>query len=165
MLILVEGIAVMSSTAKQFENKTKACFLEIPGSTIDRLYDPTAQQLGIRNICDFIGYRYPNIYYIECKTHTGKSISFNDISQYDALCSKIGIQGVVAGILVWFTDIQKVYWIDIEFCRYVREHLGSKSVGIRHLEYANGDNGRMLEVPSIFKRVYPQMDLTVLAKV
>lgn len=152
----------MATQPKEFEAKTKKCFLDMGSCTIDRLYDPMAGQRGIRNICDFIGYKYPSIYYIECKTHKGKSISFCDISQYDKLCEKIDIPGVIAGVLVWFTELNSVYWIDIKFCKYVKDVIGSKSVGIRHLPLCTPDTGRMLKVPSVIKRVYPEMDLSVI---
>ena len=71
---------------KEFEHKLRADFIKsIPNSTIDRLYDSMNGFRGISNISDFIGYAYPNIFYIECKTHKGASIPFDQITQYDKL--------------------------------------------------------------------------------
>ena len=57
----------MSNLGKQFELKFKEDFLKIPESTIDRIYDVTTGYKSISNVCDFICYKYPNIFYIECQ--------------------------------------------------------------------------------------------------
>lgn len=59
---------------KAFEKVFKEDFLNtVPGSTIDRLYDPTGGFVGISNISDYIGYAYPHIFYLECKSIQGNT--------------------------------------------------------------------------------------------
>ena len=58
---------------KKFEEKLKSDFLKIDGVSKDRLYDPVGGFKGIKNICDYIVYMYPNIFYIECKSHEGNT--------------------------------------------------------------------------------------------
>ena len=53
---------------KDFEGQIHTGFDKVRGVSIDRLPDPMAGYAGIKNICDFIVYRYPLQYYIECKS-------------------------------------------------------------------------------------------------
>lgn len=122
---------------KQFEQKFKIDFLKtVPNSTIDRLYDSMNGYKAISNISDFIGYSYPNIFYLECKTHKGASIPFENITQYDKLKQKIGIPGVRAGVILWLyeQDVDVLY-IPISTIKQMKAD-GLKSVGIRHLDNA-----------------------------
>lgn len=61
---------------KQFEAKFKEDFLKIPDSTIDRLYDSVSGYKSVSNISDFIAYVFPNIFYVECKSHEGNTFPF-----------------------------------------------------------------------------------------
>lgn len=47
---------------KQFEQKFKEDFSKIEGFSLDRLYDVTNGFKEIKQICDYIGYVFPNIY-------------------------------------------------------------------------------------------------------
>lgn len=86
---------------KKFESKFKEDFLKsLPGSTVDRLIDSMTHYYNVSNICDFIGYKCPNIYYIECKTHAHMSIPFDKITQYDKLVEKVGIEGARVGVVL-----------------------------------------------------------------
>ncbi len=85
---------------KKFEVKFKEDFSKIPGSSIDRIYDVTNGFYGLRNICDYIGYIYPNIYYIECKSILGNTFPLANLKQYDKLIKKIGIKGVIVGVVL-----------------------------------------------------------------
>lgn len=78
------------------------------------------------NICDFIVYKKPYEYYIECKSVHGASLPFRNITetQWNGLLEKSKIRGVYAGIICWFIDkdITKFYLIgeldqlkDLEF--------------------------------------------------
>ena len=129
----------MDNRGKQFELKMQKDFLKtIENSTIDRLYDTMNGYKSISNISDFIGYAYPNIFYLECKTHKGASIPFNKITQYDKLKEKIGIIGVRCGILLWLYDHNEVgvIYIPISTIKKMKED-GQKSFGIRHLDNEN----------------------------
>ena len=86
---------------KQWEAKFKQDFINsFPKNevSIDRLYDSVSGFKAISNISDFIGYAYPNIFYLECKSHKGASFPFSALSQYEKLCVKVGIKGVRAGV-------------------------------------------------------------------
>src|SRR5574344_2565653 len=95
----------MNNRGKQFEQKMKIDFLKtIENSTIDRLYDTVNGYKTISNISDFIGYSFPNIFYLECKSHYGNTFPLANLTQYDKLKAKVGIHGVRAGVIIWFID-------------------------------------------------------------
>lgn len=86
---------------KQFEAVFKQSFLKtVPNCTIDRLYDSMTGFRAISNICDFIGYSFPSIFYMECKSHLGNTFPLSNLTQYDKLVSKVGIRGVRAGVIL-----------------------------------------------------------------
>lgn len=149
---------------KQFEAKFKEDFKRsFPEGTIDRLYDSVSGFKAVTNISDFIGYNYPNIYYLECKSHKGKSFPFSALSQYDKLKEKVGIKGVRVGVVIWFIDLDQVYYVPIKTIRKVLE-LGIKSFNPESLR------GKLdctiynyYEIPSIKKRVFLDSDYSILA--
>ena len=81
------------SRGKQFEKKFANDFLKIENSSLDRLYDVTSGYKSISQISDFIGYIYPNIFYLECKTHKGNTFPLANLTQYEKLLPKVGIKG------------------------------------------------------------------------
>ncbi len=90
-----------NNKGKAFEAKFKNDFLKsISNSTIDRLYDSTSGYKTISNISDFIGYKEPNIMYLECKSHLGNVWNFANLTQYDKLKEKVGIPGVRVGVVL-----------------------------------------------------------------
>ena len=142
---------------KQFEQKFKEDFLKLPNSTIDRLYDTMSGYKAISQVSDFIAYRYPNIFYVECKSHKGASIPINNITQYDSLLSKVGIMGVRCGVVLWLYEKDVVLYIPIQTVKQLKDD-GEKSIGLRHL-----DNYRIINVPSVKKRVFMDSDYSVLS--
>lgn len=123
---------------KDFEGQVEAGFASIEDVSIDRLPDPMAGYAGVRNICDYIVYKYPNQYYIECKSCYGNTMSihtnnpknkYGNITnnQWEGLLEKSKIPGVRAGILVWFIDHDETYWIDIRLLQKHRD-AGNKSI-------------------------------------
>ena len=141
---------------KQFEEKFKQDFSSIPNSTMDRLYDVMNGYKNIKQVSDFIGYMYPNIFYCECKAHKGASLPLCNITQYDNLKKKVGVPGVRSGVVLWLYEKDKVFYIPTSTITKLKND-GEKSVGIRHL-----DTYRIIEIPSIKKRVFMDSDYTVL---
>jgi len=123
---------------KDFEGQVQSGFEAIPDVSIDRLPDPMAGYAGVKNICDFIVYKRPLQYYIECKSCYGNTMSIhsNDPkrkygnitnNQWEGLLEKSKIPGVRAGILVWFIDHDETFWIDIRLLQKHRD-AGHKSI-------------------------------------
>lgn len=143
---------------KKFEAKLKEDFLKVDGATIDRLYDPTSGFHSISNISDFIGYVFPNVFYIECKSHTGNTFPLSNLKQYDKLKTKIGIPGVRAGVVLWFIDHKKVVYIPISTFVKLKED-GKKSFNIKMI----GDSEYFsLEIPGKEKKLFIDSDYSVL---
>ena len=66
---------MVENRGKQFENVIKTAFEKVDGVSIDRLHDQTTGFKGSSNICDFIVYKEPYEYYIECKSVHGNLLS------------------------------------------------------------------------------------------
>lgn len=143
---------------KKFEVKFKEDFSKIPGSSIDRIYDVTNGFYGLRNICDYIGYIYPNIYYIECKSILGNTFPLANLKQYDKLIKKIGIKGVIVGVVLWFRDHDKVIFVPIDTVTQIKNE-GKKSI---HVKMIGDPNYKIIDIPSIKKRTFLDSDYTVL---
>lgn len=142
---------------KAFEQKFKADFLKtVPNSTIDRLYDTMSGYKAISQISDYIGYSFPNLFYLECKSHKGASIPFDNITQYSKLLKKVGIPGVRCGVILWLIEKDKVYYIPVSTIKQMKKD-GKKSVGISAV-----DNYNIIEIPSVKKRVFMDSDYSVL---
>jgi penicillin-binding protein-related factor A (putative recombinase) len=148
---------VSTNYGKKFEEKFKGDFLKLDGSSLDRLYDTMNGYKSIKQISDFIGYVYPNIFYLECKSHKGASVPLSNITQYDNLKKKIGIPGVRSGVVLWLYEKDKVFYIPAKTLVRLKEGDGEKSVGLRHV-----DKYRMIEIPSDKKRVFMDSDYSVL---
>lgn len=143
---------------KQFELKVRECLRQVPGISIDRLYDVQAGFKNISNISDIIFYRYPFICYGEIKSHKGNTFPIANLTQYEKLLAKKGIKGVRAGVILWFIEKDKVCWVPIEtFEQLVLD--GKKSVNINMLE---SKDYKIFEIPSIKKRVFMDTDYTKL---
>jgi len=147
-----------SSKGKAFEEKFKEDWKKsFPNGTIDRLYDTTTGYKSISTVSDFICYNYPNIYYIECKTHKGASLPFTNITQYVKINMKVGIKGVRAGIVLWLYEKDRVFYIPISTIRKMKKD-GEKSVGIRSLSKYD-----IIEIPSKKLKTYMKSDYSILA--
>lgn len=109
---------------KQFEQTIKDAFLKVTNVSVDRLHDQTTgYKHSSANICDFIVYKKPGLFYIECKTTHGNTLPFSNISanQWDGLLEKSKIDGVAAGIICWWVDRDVTWFIPIQFLQKARE--------------------------------------------
>lgn len=141
---------------KKFEEKFKGDFLKLEGSSLDRLYDVMNGYKSIKQVSDFIGYVYPNIFYLECKSHKGASIPISNITQYENLKKKVGIPGVRSGVVLWLYEKDKVFYIPTKTITQLKA-AGEKSIGLRHI-----DKYRMIPIPSVKKIVFMDSDYSVL---
>lgn len=115
---------------KQFEDVIREAFEKLPDVSIDRLHDQTNGYRGSQNICDFIVYREPTEYYIECKTTHGNTLPFKNITdtQWNGLLEKSKIKGVVAGIICWWVKKDVTFFLPIECLQILKEQYGEKSI-------------------------------------
>ena len=139
---------------KDFENVIKSAFEKVDGVSIDRLHDQTTGFKGSKNICDFIVYKEPYEYYIECKSVHGNTFPFSNITdtQYSGLLEKSKIQGVFAGIIVWWTDKDITKYIPIECIKWNKEN------DYKSLRY-NHNGTKFIEIKGKKKRVFFEYDM------
>jgi penicillin-binding protein-related factor A (putative recombinase) len=143
---------------KQFEQKFKEDFLKLNGSTIDRLYDTTFGYKSIKQVCDFIGYVMPNIFYLECKSVQGNTFPLSKLTQYDKLKEKVGIPGVRAGVIIWFYDHYKVVYVPISTITKLKND-NKKSINIKMLDE---NLYYLIDIPSKKLRIFLDSDYSVL---
>lgn len=100
---------------KDFEQKIRESLERVCGVSLDRMPDPTNGYMGVRNICDFMVYKYPFQYYFECKCTHETTLHFSYIrdNQWNGLMKKNEIDGVVAGIIVWFILYDRTIFVPI----------------------------------------------------
>lgn len=85
---------------KRFEIRFLKDFSKIENISIDRLKDPMGMYRNVKNICDFIAYKYPYIYYIETKSKKGNTYPLSSLTQYDDLIEKKGIKGIAKVVII-----------------------------------------------------------------
>lgn len=143
---------------KAWEQKIKEDFSKVPNSTLDRIYDSVSGYKSISNISDFIGYIYPNIYYLEAKSSKGNTFPLTRLTQYEKLKSKVGIPGVRAGILLWFIEHDIVLYVPISTITKMMED-NKKSVNVK---MASDASYNVKVVPSEKRRVFLDCDYSFL---
>ena len=151
---------------KKFEDVIRESFEKVPGVSIDRLHDQTTKFKGTSaNICDFIVYREPYEYYIECKSVHGNTLSihsndpkhkYGNISntQWEGLLEKSQIEGVTAGIICWWIDKDVTLFLPIQILNQFKR-VGNKSVRYDISEYI----GNVIEIKGKKKRVFFDYDM------
>jgi len=119
------------------------------------LKDDSLGFANVKNPCDFILYKIPNIYLLELKSHKGKSIPFGAIQHYqiELLHRYNQMDGVVAGFVFNFRDVNETYFVDA-VTAYQFYHVGERKSF--SLEWTRG-NGIL--IPQKLKRTRYQYDL------
>lgn len=134
---------------KQFEEHIQKAFEKIPGVSIVRLHDQTTGYLGSSNHCDFIVYKKPYEYHIECKSVHGNTLSIHSIpkkdskgvlhgfygnitdTQWEGLLEKSKVPGVIAGVICWWVDKDVTKFISIQELEMTKKY-GVKSIRYDH---------------------------------
>lgn len=147
------------SRGKKFEARFKQDWATyVPDSFCYRLYDVTSGYYGVRGISDFICYKEPYLYLIDCKSHDGNTVSFNDFSQYESMLGVKDIPGVVAGTMIWFCERDRVIWVPIQTWEKLKLE-DKKSFNIKYVEDSNYET---LEIPSKKLRTFMESDYSTL---
>ena len=125
------------SLGKKAEGKIKE-WLDRPedGYSFDRIPDQMTGFFAVsRNTCDFICYKYPNIYYIESKETEHDRFDFNMIQphQQDGLLAKSKIPGCYGLVIVLFTTYKRAFVLKIQDIVTLEEQ-GKKSINIKNID-------------------------------
>lgn len=143
---------------KQYEEKLKEDFSKMSGAYIYRVPDLMNGFKGITGICDFIGFKYPNIFFLEAKTIIGNTFPLTNFTQFDKLMSIPDFQGIHRGVLIWFQTHDRVLYVPVLTIDKMKKD-GKKSVNIRTIDE---DGYSYCEIPSVKKRVFLDSDYSVL---
>ena len=148
---------------KEFEGMFKEATMKLQAEgypvDITRLYDVIGKKT-LSQPADFICYRYPNEIYVECKSTNDTSFAYFSQPQYPRLIERARMQGVVAGMLVWFVKAKRVFWVDINWMVGYFASNGIKSYTVGRLERAISDGIKgVFEVDQKTVRVNPDMHL------
>lgn len=86
------------------------------GYCFDRIPDQMTGFWGSTNICDFILYKFPYMYYLESKATWEDRFNFSMLTekQHDGLLEKSKIEGVFSYIVVLFATYKRAFLIDIK---------------------------------------------------
>ena len=146
---------------KAFEQQFRKDWINtVENSFIYRLNDQVSGFKGTsKNLCDFICFKSPRLYIIDCKSHAGNSIPLSAVSQLDMMQLYSGTKDVVLGTIVWFYDHKDlVVWIPIETWLKLKDE-GKKSFNIKMI-----DEYECCIIPSKFKRTFCDSDYSYLIK-
>lgn len=123
-----------SSIGKAAERKIKE-WLDRPesGYSFDRIKDQMTGFYGSKNICDFVCFKSPYLYYIESKATWNDRFDFNSISeiQYKGLLQKSTIPYVGGLVIVLFASHKRAFIFDIRQIQRLEE-VGIKSLNIKN---------------------------------
>lgn len=147
---------------KRFEQQVKADFEKIRGVSIDRIHDQTTGFAGSTNVADFIVYRYPFQFYVECKSVHGNTFPLSNLTdnQFKGLYAKSNIPGVYAGVLCWWVDKDITRYIPIEAIKEMKDD-DYKSIRFDWDGYfVDGIHYNFPEIEGEKKRVFFNYDMT-----
>lgn len=147
---------------KQWEQKFREDWARtVPASFLLRLPDQVSKFAGYSsNICDFIGYNYPHLFLIECKSIHGNTLPFTNLTQFDKLIDYKDIKGVFPGVIVWWIKHDTVAWISVTEVMKMKND-GKKSINVKMVGEKVYD---IVTIPSVKKRVFLDSDYSILTK-
>ena len=146
------------SLGKKFEEKFREDFSKIQNSIVIRLPDQVSgYKATSANICDFICYVYPHIYFIECKEKKGNTFPLENLTQYERLLQVKNKLGAVVGVVIWYSEHDKVFFVPISVFEQLKAE-DKKSLNIKDIHnYKN-----IIEIPSQKKRKFLDSDYSIL---
>lgn len=153
------------SKGKKFEQQIREDFEKVTHVSVDRIPDQTMHHKGAVNVADFIVYKKPYEYYIECKTVHGNTFPFSNIKdgQWDGLWKKCRINGVRAGIICWWVDKDVTRYIPIEILHWCRDCKHMKSIRYDFTPFPNDQTVitpiNIIDIKGQKKRTYYSYDM------
>lgn len=144
---------------KAFEQKIKECWYKtMPDSFLLRLPDQQSGYHLSSNVADFIGFKTPKLFLIECKSIETNTINFSYLRQYDKLLEYKDITEVYPGFIIWWVKLDKIAWIPIKTAERLKAE-GQKSINVKILDDPDYET---LLIPSVKKRTFMDSDLSIL---
>jgi recombination protein U len=113
-----------------------------------------------KNPCDFIIYKYPNMYMFEFKSGKSGRFSFDEkiikANQIEQLEKASKHKGMVAGFIFNFRDVQETYFVDINKFIEFKNTSGKKSLNLKDCQ------GIGIKVKQELKKVHYKYDVKTL---
>lgn len=124
------------------------------GYCFDRIPDQMTGFWGSTNICDFILYKFPYMYYLESKATWEDRFNFSMLTekQHDGLLEKSKIEGVFSYVIVLFATYKRAFLIDIKDIRRLEEK-GKHSLNIKKIDKWNIPYKEIMTVPNPRKQL------------
>jgi recombination protein U len=131
----------MKSGKRLEENVKKSALGE--GLHCERLKDSSASwggaenvRFAAKNISDFYIFNGYKLLYLEAKNHKGKSLPISCIrkNQKEKMTEVIQHINIIAGLLVFFEDLEKCYYLSIEDYNNFLEKEERKSIPVEYFE-------------------------------
>lgn len=142
---------------KEFEDVFKNAVEKLDGVAIVRLHDQTTGFVGSKNPCDFLMYKAPYLYAIECKSVHGNRLPMTNITdyQYKELLKMSDVKGVIAGVICWYIDRDITLFIPIGTV-FALKYNGAKSISY---EIQDDPEFVTFELKGRKKRVFFEYDM------
>ena len=132
------------NAGKKFERDWKKSCNDIEGLFYYRNNDGTASwgsgsdsvRFQTKNICDIFMYKYPAFFALELKSHKGSSIPFSAIrkDQKEGLIKESYKKGLISGLLLFFSDKDLCYFLDINDYKLLEDSGKRKSIPISYCQ-------------------------------
>ena len=130
--------------------------------SIDRFYDTMGGFINIKTVCDFVCYQYPFQFYFELKAIKGNTLNFKSHItefQWQELFEKSKINGVFAGVIVWFIDNDITAFIPIEHLHDLQSKT-LKSFNVKMFDFEHGiETKNIIILKGKKKRIYFNYDM------
>lgn len=142
---------------KKFESIFENAWIkEFGKNSIFRLPDQmSGYKITSQNPCDYICFKKPRMFLIECKETTQNTLNWKAFPQFDRLIQYKDVPGIISGVLIWYQKHNKVIFVSIKDCIKMKSS-GKKSINIKDVENSEYN---ILDVPTTIPRVYPIIDL------
>lgn len=130
---------------KKFEQKVKEDWNKsFPNGLLIRLPDQQSMYYGSTNICDYLGFNKNTLFLLEVKSVQKPSFPFANLPQYERLKNYINIEGVRAGVIIWFTLTDNVIYVPISTVKKL------KLDNIKSINYNKIDREKyfIMDIPS-----------------
>lgn len=140
---------------KEAEQKIRE-WLDRPedGYSFDRIPDQMTGWYGSKNICDFVCFKAPYMYYIESKATWENRFNFSMISdyQFEQLLKKSKIYNVYGLVIVLFATYKRAFIFKIEDIKEAIDN-GIKSVNIKKIDKWVVPNIEVCTIPNNRKKL------------
>ena len=145
-----------------FEHKFKEDWLRsFPNSLCYKLPNIMSGMRTINNWADFLCFFGEKLYFIDCKAHSGASIPFDAMPQFERLNKLKNIPNLVTGFVVWLYDKDIVTFVPtytVEKLKKDRKKSINPKTIDRELYY-------IVDIPSKKLRTFMQSDYSIMRNV